>query len=238
MRWGVGGVLDTEESVPREASEAFSTGNDTVVRKRAKPLARRSRAERRREIAAAILGLMAKYGLEGTTVARIAEKVGIAPQSLYTHFRNRHEMLMAAVDPIMEIVDEWITASPEPDVVERLKIMGRIHADTVSRGRFEGFVLPAFNYVTAPPASGLPKYFGERQLERIKMIAEVIEEGKKQGSIRQDVDSMRAAYRMMVFVWSEDIATMMGRDEYLNDGISLEILDVLIDDMAVRKTES
>jgi hypothetical protein len=75
-------------------------------------------------------------------------------------------------------------------------------------------------------------------LERIEMIAEVIEEGKKQGSIRQDIDSMRAAYRMMVFVWSEDIATMMGRDEYLDDGISLEILDLLIDDMAAPKTES
>jgi hypothetical protein len=33
----------------------------------------------------------------------------------------------------MEIVDGWITASPEPNVVERLSIMGRLHAETVSR---------------------------------------------------------------------------------------------------------
>lgn len=197
----------------------------------AQPRRRRSRAERREEVADATLRLMAQHGLTGTTVGRIAEELGIAPQSLYAHFKSRDEMLLAAIDPLIEMTDEWFRSSDESDVLQRLRILGSTHMPFLA-GQLDGFVIPAYEFITAPHDTGLPEAFGRRQVEQLGKIARIIDEGKAQGSIREDVDSARVAWRLIVFAWAEDIAEMMGIHEFIGEGISTEILDVLLEDIA------
>jgi hypothetical protein len=80
--------------------------------------------------------------------------------------------------------------------------------------------------------TGLPEAFGRRQAEQLGKIARIIDEGKAQGSIREDVDSARVAWRLIVSAWAEDIAEMLGIHEFIGEGISTEILDVLLEDIA------
>ena len=47
---------------------------------------RKSQAERREEIIDATLELLGEYGLEGTTVSRIAAAVGLTPGALVSAF--------------------------------------------------------------------------------------------------------------------------------------------------------
>lgn len=197
----------------------------------ARPRRRRRRAERRAEIAEATLRLMARHGLQGATVTRIAEELGVAPQSLYAHFKNRDEMLFAAIDPLIDMTDRWIESSNEADIPERLRALGRTHMPFLS-GQLEGFVIPSYEFLTAPRDTGLPEAFGRRQAEELEKLARIIDEGKKQGSIREDLDSLRAAWRVIVVMWAEDVAEMMGLREFIGEGISEEILDVLLRDMA------
>ncbi len=222
-----GGLLATEE-IGRGAEtedDRGSSGGEPAPRRRY------TRAERREQIADVTLRLMARYGLQGATVHRIAGELGIAPQSLYAHFRSRDEMLLATIDPLIEMTDKWFQSSDEPDVLERLRILGSTHMPFLA-SQLEGFVIPAYEFITAPPDTGLPKAFGERQREQLGKIARIIDEGKAQGSIREDADSLRAAWRLIVFAWAEDIAEMMGIHEFIGEGISSEILDVLLEDIA------
>lgn len=187
--------------------------------------------ERREQIAAATLSLMARHGLQGTTVARIAEEVGMEPPSLYAHFSNRHEMLLAAMDVLFERVADWLRLSSDPSVLKRLERIGESHAAFMT-SEFDGFVKPTYEFITAPRDSGLSEIVGKRQRQTIDTLADLVDEGKQQGTIRQDMDSRLAAYELMICGWAEDVAQLMGIDEFLRANISTSVLRLFLRDMA------
>ena len=49
---------------------------------------------RKRQIVEVALDLIAKHGLQGVTMSRIAAGAGIRQASLYSHFQSRHEILL------------------------------------------------------------------------------------------------------------------------------------------------
>jgi TetR/AcrR family transcriptional regulator, cholesterol catabolism regulator len=192
---------------------------------------RRARAQRQAEIADAALRLMTRHGLQGTTVARIATEVGMEAPSLYAHYPDRHHMILAALEVLGEKVNAHLSSSSEPNALRRLRALAENHAGFMSK-EFDGFVLPTFQIMAAPQDSGLPKVSGRMQIETLDRIAGFVEEGKRQGCIRPDMDSRVAAYEMMVLFWAEDVTQMMGIDEFVAAGIYKAITDLFLRDMA------
>jgi AcrR family transcriptional regulator len=188
-------------------------------------------AERRAQIADATLRLMARHGLQGTTVARIAKDVGIEAPSLYAHYPDRHHMILAALDVLSEKVDAHLSWSSDPDVVERLRAIAENHARLMTE-EFDGFVMPTFQIIAAPRDSGLAELAGQKQRAALDKLAGFVEEGKRQGTIRQDMDPRVAAYELMILFWAEDVTRLMGIDEFLANGISKKIMELFLSDMA------
>ena len=89
--------------------------------------------------------------------------------------------------------------------------------------------------MTAPRGSGLSEAVGERQLRTLDTLAAYVEEGKRQGVIRENVDSRVAAYEMMLLFWAEDVTQLMAIDEFVSEGISKKILELFLSDMAVSE---
>lgn len=193
---------------------------------------RRSREERRAEIAEATLRVMTRYGLQGTTVSRIAAEVGMAPQSLYNHYENQNEMLLAAIDPLISMTDEWLASSTEQDALARLHDLGKTHHTFLS-DRLEGFTIPAYQFLVADPETGIPGAFGQRHRDQLRKVAAVVEEGQRRGAIRSDIDPLKAAWRLFVVAFTEDLAELMEIPEFVTEGASVDILDVLLRDLAV-----
>jgi AcrR family transcriptional regulator len=193
---------------------------------------RRSGEERRKEIAEATLHLIASLGLQGTTVTRIAEQVGVEAPSLYAHFGSRHEMLLAALELLFERVRDSLRVSSDPDMLKRLREISEAHASFMT-DEFEGFVIPVYEFITAPRQSGLGEVTGEGQRRTIETLAAMVAEGQEQGSIRRDLDPRLAAWQLMVCYWAEDVAQLMGIDEYLKQ-YSHGILEVMLRDMEPR----
>jgi AcrR family transcriptional regulator len=193
---------------------------------------RRSREQRQEEIARATYKLLGERGLTAVTVSQIAKEVGMSTPALYAHFSSREEMLVAAMEPVYERVSEWLSISTKPNARERLREMGRKHSEFMASEL--GFVIPVFEFALAPRETDLAFRFGKRQLEVIKKIADTVAEGQRQGSVRADLNPMRAAWSIMIFAWSEDIARLMGLEEYITEGYSRELLDVIINDIAPR----
>jgi AcrR family transcriptional regulator len=226
-------MLSDIDAVSGEDSQRGVETEDETARtgKRKEKPVRRSSEERRKEIAAVTLMLVAKQGLQGTTVSRIAEQVGMEPPSLYAHFANRHEMLLAAMELLFERVQQSLKVSSNPNMLVRLQEMSKAHASFMN-GEFEGFVIPIFEFITAPRDSGLSDVTGQNQIRTLSTIANMVEEGKRQGTIRADIDSQLAAWELIVCYWAEDVAQLMGIDEYLGDKYSHRIIDLMIRDMA------
>ncbi|MCE5254625.1 MAG: TetR/AcrR family transcriptional regulator [Actinomycetia bacterium] len=191
----------------------------------------RTSSERQAEIADATLRLIARHGLQGTTVSRIAREVGMEPPSLYAHFSSRQDMLLAAFDLMCDRIDTHLSLPTELNVLERLRRLGETHSMLIS-GEFDGFVLPTFEILTAPGDTGLREVSSQRQLVTLDTLAGLVEEGKRQGTIRPDMDSRIGAYQMMLLFWAEDVTRLMGIDEFVSEGFSGRILDLFLRDMA------
>jgi TetR/AcrR family transcriptional repressor of bet genes len=62
-------------------------------------------AERRTEIARALLKVMAKTGFERATVADVAKVAGIAPGLVHYHFKSKLDMLLGAIEELARDYD-------------------------------------------------------------------------------------------------------------------------------------
>ncbi|GAA1465253.1 TetR/AcrR family transcriptional regulator [Microbacterium thalassium] len=68
----------------------------------------------RARVAEAAVALADDVGLDGTTMRRLADDLGVTPMALYKHVANREELVDAMVD---HIVGEMIAPDADPDAV-------------------------------------------------------------------------------------------------------------------------
>ena len=94
---------------------------------------RMTAAARKRQIVEVALDLIAKHGLHGVTMSRIAAGAGIRQASLYSHFQSRHEILLAALDVIYERI--YASRMTRSEREHARSVSGRSAITTWSCGR-------------------------------------------------------------------------------------------------------
>ena len=192
---------------------------------------RKSREERRTEVAAAALKIVGEYGVQGATMARIAGEVGISGPALYKHFDSRAEILEAALDQLQQRVTSWLDSSVEADALQRLRELDAKHVSTIARD-YEGVVAPLFEFVAASPRSELKAQMGRRQRETLQRFITILEDGQRQGSIRKDIDTVVVAWSVVGLTWMENVAVLEGVDEFITDGISSRMLESILKEIS------
>jgi len=76
-------------------------------------MSRKSSAERQQEIVQAVLSLIAEQGIQGVTMTRIADRVGITEAALYRHFRGKMEIVAATIDTTFDELYAILTVSAD-----------------------------------------------------------------------------------------------------------------------------
>jgi AcrR family transcriptional regulator len=84
--------------------------------------AERSRLSREAVVDGA-LALAATDGMDGVTIRRLAQHLGVTPMALYWHFKNKDELLAGMADRIWSLVDS--TADPALSWPEQLRALMR-----------------------------------------------------------------------------------------------------------------
>jgi AcrR family transcriptional regulator len=195
---------------------------------------RKTREERRLEIADAALRIVGEHGVQGATMSRIAEDIGISAPALYKHFGGRTEILEAAMDLLQTRVTSWLDSSESPDALERLRQLGTRHISTIAAD-YEGVVAPLFEFVAASPRSDLKGQMGRRQRETLQRFINILEDGQRQGSVRDDIDTLVVAWSLMGLTWMENVAMLEGVDEFITDGISARMLQGILKDISTER---
>lgn len=198
---------------------------------KARKRTRATREERQKQIAETTLKLVARYGVHGATISRIASGVGLSRAALYKFYPDREAMLEAALDLMVARVPRWVDQSSGSDVYEHLMDMGRRHG-TLGLEEFEAFTHPWFQFAAASGSGTLTEEMRERHLVFVRTFAELIEEGKREGSIREDVDTDILAWGLMMWGWAEDVARLVGLGEVISSGISVEVYKRMLGDIA------
>ena len=199
----------------------------SAMRTNVKKHVRMSAAERRDEILEAALELLGQYGIEGTTVTRIAQAVGITPGALYRHFQNRDALIDEANRLASERSTRWADRSTEPDVLRRLEELGRAHHAWAVEN-LATIVRPFFLELGSAGPDGAGRM--SMPMNRLfQIFTEFAEEGKRQGTIRPDVPSQDVAWALLMFAWTEDIAHLVGAEDAIAEGAMLRNLLRMLD---------
>jgi AcrR family transcriptional regulator len=193
-----------------------------------------SEAEKKRQITNAVLGLISKHGVQGTTTARIAAEVGVSEPTLYRTFRNRSSMLVAAADTIWQQRRSELESFDAPNSLERLRKLAEYHTVGIQKSRVAQF---QYELAVAPPSAGLVRHLRDQQLREGQHLVEIIDEGKIDGSVCPDVDSYETAWRFMAVYWLESNARLHRLDDVVMSGLSTRLFKRILDEIAAAPAQ-
>jgi AcrR family transcriptional regulator len=213
---------DGHEGAPARRSGRADKGRKNV---------RFTKEERQKQIAEVTLRLVAKHGVHGATISRIASGVGLSRAALYKCFPNREAMLEAALDLLVARVPRWIARSSGATVYEHLMDMGN-QFGPLGMSEFESFTRPWFQFAAASGTGKLTQELAKRHLVFIRDFAVLIEQGKRDGSIREDVDTNLIAWGLMMWAWAADVARLVGLEQVMGTGTEVEIFGRMLGDIA------
>ncbi|OFW60033.1 MAG: hypothetical protein A2133_05290 [Actinobacteria bacterium RBG_16_64_13] len=183
--------------------------------------------KRRAQIVGAVLEVVAKYGVPGATVSRIAAAAGVSEGALYVHFASRDEMLLAALDSIFTEMANLIDSSAGRSATDRLALIAQNHSELM-KTKLGAFTSPWIEFIAAGPQVGLREAVAETQTMAFGKVLEIVKEGQAEGTIRADMDARRLTWQWYTIMWAENVSSLMGLSEYIDDGHSAFSLDLLL----------
>ncbi len=155
---------------------------------------------RREQIAEAVLSFVAAHGVNRLSMAQVARRVGLVPSGIYRHFKNKDEMILAALDRIEARLQANIRAAAEenPNPLEQLRGLLMRHVRVIREGRAVPRIIFSDDAHSGHPARKqrvqqiLGAYLGR--------IAELVRQGQQEGKIRPELDPATAALMLIGIV--------------------------------------
>jgi AcrR family transcriptional regulator len=197
---------------------------------------RKSQQERREEILNATLRLISEHGIEGTTVTRIADAVGLTPGALYRHFESRAALIYEANRVASDVALGWVESSNEPDILRRMEELASGQA-AWAQENFSTVVRPLFLELASPLGAEPNLRLTYTDFKSFNTLVELAEEGKRRGTIRDDVPAEDVAWAVQMFAFQQDLAILAGADKFVEGGTFLRNLKRLLDSFRAEKEE-
>jgi TetR/AcrR family fatty acid metabolism transcriptional regulator len=152
--------------------------------------------DRRAVILDAALRTFVKRGYPETKVAEIASEAGVAEGTLYNYFTSKEDLLLALFDEkwgwIINEIRKKISRLNDPN--RKLKAIFSLVVRMFKKNRQ---LAELFMVDIKQSSVFLNNYTINRIVEFLDLIEEVLEEGKKKGTYRKDLDTRVA--RMVIF---------------------------------------
>ncbi len=186
-------------------------------------------ASARKQLMSVAIDCFARLGYQGTSIDRIAREAGVTKGALYYHFKDKEELLFAAVKDRIGGFEHQVLRSVTPDQDARTALArvadACFHHATVSNHRRFIITLMVEALDTNPRLSAECRSI----LRRMRaFLAGVIRRGQEAGTFRADVPAERAAAVFTGGIMGAEIQHYQDPEE-----IDLrEVLDALVDQLA------
>jgi AcrR family transcriptional regulator len=164
----------------------------------AKPDGRRQRADgarSRQAILKAATELATVEGLDGLSIARLAEHVGMSKSGLFAHFKSKEELQLATIDAAAEVFEREVTrpGMAAPPGVARVESQCEAFFSYLERGVLQGgcfFVAAAAEFDAKP--GPVKDHLRGVYTGLIAALTDVVREAQAMGEIAatEDVDQL------------------------------------------------
>jgi AcrR family transcriptional regulator len=158
--------------------------------------------------------LFLKQGYENTTVTDIANQARMSKETIYFNFKNKEEIFMACADRIFHEMysDVWNEIKDEKDMTRRLFRRGR--AFLASYPQWINMMNLVKN-LSVGENPGFKEKFRQLIQQLVSPLVHDIEQLKRDGLIRIDLDSNLAGY--IILGMAEYGALYIGQEHYPED---------------------
>ncbi len=184
---------------------------------------RRVRGDRtRRSILEAAARLASTEGLEGLSIGRIAEHVGISKSGLYAHFTSKEQLQLETIRTAGEIYTAEVVepALTLPPGRQRLLAICDNFFDYLARGVFPGgcfFVAAALD--PARLRGPVREMLAHEQREWLGFVELLAQEAQDLGELRTDVSALDIAFEIQSLLAGGNINyVLLGDASYLDQG--------------------
>ncbi|MBI2469841.1 MAG: TetR/AcrR family transcriptional regulator [Planctomycetes bacterium] len=144
---------------------------------------------RQDQIAKVALNILGSHGISGLSMTNVARPLGIVPSAIYRHFKNKDEMVDAAITYFQErlLGNTNAVCAETPDSLKRLKMLLMRHIKFIQENHqsFPRIVFSDDVYNRHPERK--TKIYGLIRCY-LKRIGEIISQGQHEGRIRPDAD--------------------------------------------------
>ena len=188
--------------------------------------------QRKRSIVNTTVDLVARYGVRGTTTARIAAAEGISERALYKQFASRREILVAALECVVDRAYRFLDNGQETNAIAYLRTAAQTHWPLEP-----DFTFPLYEFFASSPQEDLREQVRTINTRGIDLVSQIIEDGKRQGVIRADVDPLLAAWQFWAVCWAQDVAYMLGLDDFGASGLSSRMIQSYLDGIAASGSD-
>lgn len=166
-------------------------------RRRTSTAGRVKRSERRRQILAAAMHLFGGHGYANTTIALVAEAVGVSEAAVQRHFETKEALLAATLAEIRDAtLGRWRAASDAAaEPVARLHAIAEAFLEAIRAGSSELRALRRLlPEATVPPVAEPVRQF---YVGWEVFLAQVIAEGQQSGVFRRTLDPRLGAWELI-----------------------------------------
>lgn len=155
---------------------------------------RRKPEERRREIADAVLRIIAERGLGRLTAAEIAREVGVTDAALFHHYRGMDEIVLAAIDRVEELLFQAPPNGGEP--LERLGQFFLQRVSAMHRHPGAGRLVLSDILAQIAPAAGTAKVRSFRK-RSVELIRSCLTEAQREGLLAHGLEVAEATVMVL-----------------------------------------
>jgi AcrR family transcriptional regulator len=177
---------------------------------------RRERGDRtRRTILESAARMSSVEGLEGLSIGRLAEHLGISKSGLYAHFRSKEELQLATVRIAEAMYEEALVrpALEEPPGIARVIRFADLYLDYLRDGPFPGGCF--FIAASLDPARNrgpVKQELAEAQAQLLGFLADEIADAQMRGEVRDGTDPRQLAFAIDGYLAGADLNYLLFDD--------------------------
>ena len=181
----------------------------------------------------AAVEVIAETGYFQARVTDIAARAGVADGTIYLYFKNKEQVLMAAIDSafaaFLERARADLSRTQEPR--QRLRRLARLHLETLGANRSLAIV---FQTELRQSAKFLSQFSHHRLVEYFDLIREIVREGQRAGAFRRELSDKIVANCFFGALDEMVTSWMLSEHDYPLAGAADAVVDVILQGMETR----
>ncbi len=192
--------------------------------------------DKRQKILQAATKVFARNGFYHSKVSEIARQADVADGTIYLYFKNKEDILISifeeSMDEILTLVRSEI--SQHKDALAKLRRFVHLHMMLMERSPRLAEVIQV---ELRQSSKFMKEYKNVKFLEYLQFIAEVVEEGQREGLIRPGVTP--AVFKRMLFGALDELALqwVLSKRRYPLSAAADQVTDILLHGIAVEPSE-